>query len=95
MKLSEVVSEVSSRTGQSQTKVRAAVKEAVDVMKEALIVGRDIKLPGLCTLVSTRTKPRRYFDPIKKEYAVSVPKRVVKVRLTKSFKEAVAEMEDE
>jgi len=95
MKQSEIVAEVANRTGQSQTKVRAALKEAVDVMKESLIDGRDIKLPGFCTLVSTKTKPRRYFDPVRKEYATSVPKRVVKVRLTKSFKDAVAEMEEE
>lgn len=90
MNQSEIVARTASITGLPKTAVDHVIKTAADVITAALRDGDDATLPGLGKLVTSRKEARIGRNPMTGSAHPIPARNVVKFRVAKALKEAVA-----
>lgn len=91
MKKDEYIKEVSWRTGLSTVHCKAVVDAFIDTVKEMLVDGEKIVLPGLMVIEPCMRAPHRGRDPVSGEVVVFPPMRAVRVKVSQQLKDAMRE----
>ncbi|MRI83214.1 MAG: DNA-binding protein [Nitratiruptor sp.] len=90
MKKAEFIQAVAQRAGLSKKDTQRVIEAALEVIEEALKRGEDVSFIGFGTFTTTKRAPRETKVP-GSDKVVQVPAtRVVKFKVGKKLKEAVA-----
>jgi DNA-binding protein HU-beta len=90
MNQSELIAKVVEVSGLTRREVEHALKTAGDVVRDVLADGGEVTLPGIGKLVTVRKAARTARNPTTGSTFTVAAKQVVKFRVAKALKDAVA-----
>lgn len=90
MNKTELVTKISEKTGLTQKDCDAVIKSMTEVVTEALVNGDSVALTGFCTFAVKDREERKIRNPRTGETSIAPKTRVVKAKIGKSLKDAVA-----
>lgn len=90
MNQSELIAKVAEVSGLTRREVEHALKTAGDVVRDVLAEDGEVTLPGIGKLLSVRKEARMARNPTTGSTFRVAAKQVVKFRVAKALKDAVA-----
>lgn len=90
MNQSELISKIAEVSGLTRKDVEHALKTAGDVVKDVLSDDGEVVLPGIGKLVTRRKTARTVRNPMTGSEHLCAARRVVRFRVAKVLKDAVA-----
>ncbi len=91
MKKADFIQAVADKSGLSKKDVQKVIDAAIEVITEALKKGEDVSFIGFGTFTTTKRAPREAKVPGTNKVVKVPATRVVKFKVGKKLKEAVAE----
>lgn len=92
MKKSDLIEKVAENTGVSKKHTEEVINEFVEVVKEALKAGEEVKLVGFGNFEIKEQGERTARDPRDPNKVINIPaKRVVKFKISKKLKNILDE----
>jgi DNA-binding protein HU-beta len=93
MNYKELIERLSRQTGQSQTKTRKLLGDAVSVFTDQLSEGKSVSIPNLGTFSTKDSDEKKVYNPHHDAYLLVPPKRVVDFSPSSILKEEVKFLE--
>jgi DNA-binding protein HU-beta len=77
MNYSDLIDQLSERTGHSKAETKKQVQQAISVLSDQLSAGKGVSIPDLGTFSTHVKDVRKVYSPHHKTYILTPPKRVV------------------
>lgn len=87
MKMNEVYSKLSERTGLTKKDSENAIKELVKIVEEEVRAGGTVSILGFATFACKEVEERTYSNPKTKEGVIKPAHREMKVKVSSNLKD--------
>jgi hypothetical protein len=85
----ELYRQIAEKTGYYQYEIEDIFLGFLDVMKESIIEGKEIRFDGICTVYAPHNRPRQYWDDKSNSFKMSKGVRKLRVRHARPFMQQV------
>ena len=89
MNYSELIEQLSEKTGHSKAKTKEMLNDAISVLSDQLSDGTGISIPDLGTFHTKLNEEKKIYNPHYESYMIVPPKRVVDFSPASGLKEEV------
>lgn len=89
MNYSELIEQLSEQTGNSKTKTKELLSDAISVLSDQLSDGSGVSIPDLGTFQTKVNEEKKVYNPHYDAYMIVPPKRVIDFSPASGLKEEV------